>query len=235
MVHEELLTTRWRARVVVARVDPQAEGDVGVGCVGGEDHPLDAVVAAVLGVGGAIEVAGGAVSGQQLAGGLHDQPGAGGAPGDGGGVGLAEERDAAAFDDQGAVGRLDAARKRAVDGVATQQAGQHFGGDEVVDGDHLDVGAPRGDPQQGAADPAEAVDGEGHRHGRGSRGASNSRRWPDGPWKTSRAPPGKSTSGSGLLPRPLVPTLRVGTLPGAPRPPALARTEAGRRAAGGAC
>jgi hypothetical protein len=53
-----------------------------------------------------------------------------------------------------------------VDRVPGEEAGQHGRGDHVVDRRDLDRRVVVGDPQQGAADAAEAVDSEAQRHGR---------------------------------------------------------------------
>ena len=88
------------------------------------------------------------------------------APGQVGWIALAEDLDLLAVHDQGIVGVLDAARERAVGGVALEEQCVQLDRHEVVDGNHfrvrraLDEGLERL-----AADAAETVDPYSGRHG----------------------------------------------------------------------
>jgi glutamate synthase (NADPH/NADH) small chain len=107
------------------------------------------------------EVRAGLGAGAEAAGRLEHDVGAELAPRQRRGIGLCEDRDLDAVDREPAPGRLDDVREAAVDGVAPQQLDERVRVEQVVDRDELDVGLLReGGAERGAADPAEAVDGD---------------------------------------------------------------------------
>ena len=113
VVHEAFEITWCRGRVVLAVVDPDDEGGVGVGGRRGDEHPA----------GPALEVGGGVVPRSEAPGGLDDHVDAQLAPRQRLGVALGEHPDALAVDDQVAAVGVDLAVEAAVGGVVAQEVG----------------------------------------------------------------------------------------------------------------
>ena len=160
VVHEALVMMWWRVGVV-GGVEVHAQHDVGVGGIGalgrrGEDHLAGARVQVPLGAGARAEPPGRLdhdVDGQLL-------------PRQRLRLGCGGHRDPAAGDDDRVVVGADGVREAPVHAVALEQLGEGGDVDDVVDGDDVEVGVAldRG-ADDGAADPAEAVDGEASGHG----------------------------------------------------------------------
>ena len=89
------------------------------------------------------------------------------APGQGLGVALGGDADRAAADIDAVAGDGDPGGEAAVHAVVAQQMRVGFDGAEIVDGDHLDIGAAGfyDGAQHVTPDAAEAVDGNFHCHG----------------------------------------------------------------------
>ena len=114
----------------------------------------------------AVEVGARLVGVGEDAGRLEDDVDAEGAPGQGRRITLLEDLDLAPVDDQRVLGVVDRARVRSVGRVVLEQERVELRVDQVVDGDHLDLGGALDERlERLATDPAEAVDPDpnGHR------------------------------------------------------------------------
>ena len=137
-------------RVVrLVEVDAQRDGDVRVLGRRRDDHFARAGFEMLRGIG----------TGAEPSGRLDHDIDAEVAPGQRGGIRDRRRFDASTVDDQRAFGRFDDTRERAVDGVVTQQVGEHLRVGDVIDRHPFDLRLTlMGRAEHRATRPAEAVD-----------------------------------------------------------------------------